>query len=652
MSDFQVKGDAMNDLIATGQALAPAAPYIEALLRSALGQMKEFHDKADLFGRAAKLYKTNLERQIGHIRIIGMDAPVPLRNLFVKVNILDKLTSKQVLTVQQLEAYFDKDKGSFGKISTPCKLGMDVIRSNDYVTVLGKPGSGKTTFLKYIAMCALTNQEGLKSIPVFVPLKQLNDDTLNIVAHITDHFRTCGFEKPRECIENLLKSGSLTILFDGLDEVENNQDGLITKLQQFIDKYHKCKYVLSCRSAAYNYVFTQFTDVEIADFDTSQIEAFASKWFADQATKRRLFVEEIKDPDNKPMLELARSPLLLTLLCINYDDGMSFPVNRADLYDDAIEALLKKWDTHRQIKRPNVYRALSTIKKRKLFKQLAKHTFADNEYFFRKDRAIALISEILEKMGTGVESPEFDGGLVLESIEAQHGIVVQRAKGVYSFAHLTFQEYFTAAAICENTNFEGRNELIDKYMFEDRWREVFLLVTSKLDDGDDFLRAIRKKISSLPIGKEVTNILSKVSNSLNHRVNYPLPIKRTLAFRVIFDAGNYRGADEGYFINNSEIRWARRATEALLERILEIYRSSFTEEIEKAEIEALDLGLQESRDNLDNIAKEIGGLDDKHFKAFARYLNASKLLIDCMSVDAMVSKQVKKELIESFLVER
>ena len=38
---------------------------------------------------------------------------------------------------------------------------------------------------------------------------------------------------------------------------------------------------------------------------------------------------------------------------------------------------------------------------------------------------------------------------VLKAIEAQHGIFSQRAQRIYSFAHLTFQEYFTAQYIAD-----------------------------------------------------------------------------------------------------------------------------------------------------------------------------------------------------------
>ena len=57
----------------------------------------------------------------------------------------------------------------------------------------------------------------------------------------------------------------------------------------------------------------------------------------------------------------------------------------------------------------------------------------------------------------------------MKSIEAQHGLLVERAKGIYSFSHLTFQEYFTAQKI---VNDQRLPDLVE-HITEKRWREVF-----------------------------------------------------------------------------------------------------------------------------------------------------------------------------------
>jgi hypothetical protein len=83
----------------------------------------------------------------------------------------------------------------------------------------------------------------------------------------------------------------------------------------------------------------------------------------------------------------------------------------------------------------------------------------------------------------GLEEP--DAEFVLRSLEAQHGIFVERARGIHSFSHLTLQEYFTACYIVDNDK-QGTVARLMTHVGDDRWNEVFLLVAEMLDDATEF----------------------------------------------------------------------------------------------------------------------------------------------------------------------
>ncbi|MEC4887781.1 MAG: signal transduction protein, partial [Scytonema sp. PMC 1070.18] len=93
---------------------------------------------------------------------------------------------------------------------------------------------------------------------------------------------------------------------------------------------------------------------------------------------------------------------------------------------------------------------------------------------------------------------ELDSEAVLKSIEAQHGLLVARATGIYSFSHLTFQEYFTAREIKEKSAW---GSLVD-HITEKRWREVFLLTSGMMRTADDLLLSMKQKIDILISGDE------------------------------------------------------------------------------------------------------------------------------------------------------
>ena len=79
-----------------------------------------------------------------------------------------------------------------------------------------------------------------------------------------------------------------------------------------------------------------------------------------------------------------------------------------------------------------------------------------------------------------------DGEKVLQAISAQHGILVERAKKIYAFAHLTFQEYYTAKYIVDNPHLTSYTNLV-KHLPDHRWREVFLMTASMLNEADRLL---------------------------------------------------------------------------------------------------------------------------------------------------------------------
>jgi predicted NACHT family NTPase len=102
--------------------------------------------------------------------------------------------------------------------------------------------------------------------------------------------------------------------------------------------------VITCRIAAREYTFENFTEVEVADFNKEQIAEFTGKWFKTNGDLQKAELMIGKLQDRRPVQELATNPLLLTLLCLIFGDGSDFPSNRSELYKEGLDVLLKKWD--------------------------------------------------------------------------------------------------------------------------------------------------------------------------------------------------------------------------------------------------------------------------------------------------------------------
>jgi predicted NACHT family NTPase len=231
------------------------------------------------------------------------------------------------------------------------------------------------------------------------------------------------------------------ILLDGLDEVRDADNSrVLRQIREFSQDFHQNQFVITCRIAAREYTFEQFTEVEIADFDDKQIADFSGKWFRckNDPIKAERFLQKLEE--DAPIRELATSPLLLTLLCLVFEDSGSFPTNRAELYQNGVDVLLKKWDVKRNIEREQVYKRLSLKRKEDLLSQIAHTTFEAGNYFFKQGEVERYISQYIQNLphtSTDPEALELDSVAMLKSIEAQHGLLVERARRIYSFSHLS-----------------------------------------------------------------------------------------------------------------------------------------------------------------------------------------------------------------------
>ncbi len=450
--------------------------------------------------------KPSIQKDCGAMKVLDMTQPIGLKDIYTKVNILEKIIGRRRLAINELIQCCNLDaenfdRPGFRKVEQKRISGLTAVQKYDKLMVLGKPGAGKTTFLKYLAIQCAKSKVLTDKVPIFITLKQFAEtqNQQSLTTYINQIFDNCNVTEAQ--VAAFLQHGSGLILLDGLDEVrEEDADYVLTQIQAFTEDYDANTFVITCRIAAREYTFEKFTDVEVDDFDDKQIRTFSTKWFqAKQSDLADYFIEQLEN--NKPIKELASNPLLLTLLCIEFEDSGEFPANRAELYSRAIHTLLRKWDAKRRIVREQVYQKLSVQRKEDLLSEVAFTTFERGEYFFKQREIEQYIADYIRNLPDAKTDPDallLDSEAVLESIEAHHGLLVERARGIYSFSHLTFQEYFTAREIEAKTDID----LLVSKITENRWREVFLLTAGMMRNADELVQQMKRKIDGLVAGDD------------------------------------------------------------------------------------------------------------------------------------------------------
>jgi predicted NACHT family NTPase len=185
---------------------------------------------------------------------------------------------------------------------------------------------------------------------------------------------------------------------------------------------------------------------------------------------------------------LTQTPLLLTLVCLLYQRSRKFPTNRATLYERALRVLLEEWAAEKGIPHEDIYRGLDTKRKEMMLSEIAHEAFQKNRLFLPRREITDQIEQLLKEM---LPDEKFiNGTAVLKSIEVQHGVLVERAEGIYSFSHLTLQEYLTAQYIDDHRQIE---KLVTEHLTDGRWQEVFLLVAGLMRGGADDLLLLMEK---------------------------------------------------------------------------------------------------------------------------------------------------------------
>ncbi|WP_414585663.1 NACHT domain-containing protein [Scytonema sp. PCC 10023] len=459
-----------------------------------------------------------IEDQCGILQLLDISRPVSIDDIYIDVNILEEIASFQWLEIADLQnlAPEEFDRFGLGEVDQKQIPGMRAVETYSKLRVLGKAGVGKTTFLQHLAIQCNRGAFAANQVPIFITLKNFAEESrgtneFSLLNYIRSCFLTSGISE-ESAIETLLGAGRVLLLLDGMDEVLNQESNAVLKeIRSFSDKYHKNRFVASCRTADQKLRLRGFTDVEIAPFTQEQIRAFAQKWFVaftKTNTQNGLaqsvqFIEKLDLPENWQFRQLVVTPLFLHLACWVFHGQEKFPTKRTEFYKQGLDLLLGKWDEARGIERDDVYRGFLLPQKLRLLSQVAAATFEQGHYFFEQRVIEQYIGEYIRNLTDAPMEPEelqLESEAALKAIEAQHGLLTERTRGVFSFSYVAFQEYFTARKIVASHNLQALEQALGglvSHISDPHWREIFLLTAAMLRSADGLVQLMKQHIDAL-----------------------------------------------------------------------------------------------------------------------------------------------------------
>ena len=136
-----------------------------------------------------------------------------------------------------------------GYQSSPVNPVLEILARNLLTVVLGDPGSGKTSLLKFLVMRWVTENSGL--LPIWIDLKEYAQNRLGFLKYCESACTTFGLDA-RE-LEKRLKIGEAALYVDGLDEIFDppTRGKVIEEITAFSARYGNAPVVVTSRILGY-----------------------------------------------------------------------------------------------------------------------------------------------------------------------------------------------------------------------------------------------------------------------------------------------------------------------------------------------------------------------------------------------------------------
>ncbi len=458
-------------------------------------------------------YKQHLEQKFKYLDFTGLNAilqkPLELENIYVKL----RAKKSHYSWPENLEEPHFKEKDEdfvtvFNQLHQQNQDGRMPLK----MLILGKPGSGKTTLMKWITLQCLKDKSGFFSrfVPVFLSLNDLGGDPAgtfrkkNIGSLVVDLL-----EKENISIDSFFeeqfKSNRLLFLLDGLDEIGDEKTR--REVIQWIQKQYIAQnsVIITSRFSGINpkegLAFRDEIPVfTVQDFQEEDVHAFLQNWYraielavaGGRGTQKAVEEAEKKSGDLiatikkfKNLAELAVNPLLLTIIAVVHRTRAVLPRERYKLYEECLKVMIELWN----------------LSNRKV------------DISFSFDNSISHLSAIAARlMDTNrreMEKKEIDECCLPAKIEGQtrdffikemvlKAGLLYESEGKYGFLHLTFQEYLAARHFADSRNQNG----ILKYHEKGYWSETFKLFVN-IGNAELFFEEIIENLLSKKYWKQI-----------------------------------------------------------------------------------------------------------------------------------------------------
>jgi formylglycine-generating enzyme required for sulfatase activity/cold shock CspA family protein len=408
------------------------------------------------------------------------------------------------------ELAFDQEK------SRPIHA-LEALNHHKDMVLLGKPGSGKSTFVSFIAlMLARAGQGDMMALTElgedwrFGPLLPVRITVRRFAEYLADKksdgnaadvwdfievtFKESGLlPATAAVVQKIARMRGALFLFDGLDEV--SQENLGPKVLNAVNMFKQTagrnsRFLITARPYAWNAPSPLKGEYRIADLETAQIETYVDRWcqaianlgWRTAAEAFKIQNELKKAVKRTDLNSIVQVPLLLNMIASVHTSGGHFPGDRADLYNTIVEFMIEKWNragTSDSTLLDELQVPGLTL--RHLRETLQRIAFDTHQAGLKQASTADISEETLKRAFRKILGDSDDKArIVINYIEQRAGLLIGLGSHdfdeprQYAFSHRTLQEYMAACHLAGYAKF-GAEVATLATQSPDYWHEVLVM---------------------------------------------------------------------------------------------------------------------------------------------------------------------------------
>lgn len=552
-------------------------------------------------------YLSEVKRRYGYIETIALpnlrDLP-PLR--------IESVFIPPLLSEVQIDASTNPSLWPTGSSL------LSLLEQASCLVLLGDPGSGKTTLASWLAWRLSAGLQAAlpfplsECLPIPCVLRELPTSALSS-ENVTDlsiwvTARLLGEHFNDTLAENIrarVRAGKYVLILDGTDEIAPEQRAIVGRwLKQANDAGafaiatgrivgyedypvdHRLSLERNNRKDESQGSFPRDSrqrggkvPIEawaklryLMPFDDSRVAAFVENWYAQRCTGTQEAHQKAKDllealGKSETMQNLARIPNLLSLMAIVHRERANLPDGKALLYKEISNAYINTIDQQRKITNRDPFATYSWETREGWVAYIG---FRMQIQRYSQQREISgsgilasyedVVLWLRDAMALSyVDTPEERAKEFLDWISRRSGLLIPRSDDLFSFAHLSFQEYFCARYLATQVmsrQFIRTSSGVEGYVTKDKigdwakkpvWREVLVffleIISAEQEKGwvEEFLEMLFPRLG---VQDQFGNNESKLAARIisDQHIHFNPEIRRVLAqrsSREAFDEWRY-----------------------------------------------------------------------------------------------------------------